>query len=105
MSAASQEARRGVYFWTGLSFYAGEFVQGRQQGFGCLCREGLTHLGYWQAGARRGPGVEWRGAAKRRGEWHGSLQAGPCTREITYDSGDRYVGEVLFERKHGQGVY
>ena len=66
--------------------YAGEFMDGIQDGNGTSQYETSKYVGQWKSGRKSGHGIQTYGPKSAR-------------------AGDKYVGEYKNDKKHGQGTY
>ena len=87
-----------------MNTFEGFFQNDLQEGYGIYVwhKTGACYKGHWQNGKRHGEGTWTYGNSSYIGTWRLGKPEG---RGIQInDAGDRYEGEFLASKKHGNGI-
>lgn len=97
-------------FDDGTKRYEGEWVDGSQDGFGCLYwpQTGDRYQGQFKNGVPNGYGIRIWG----KGKWEGDRYEGDFVENFRtgkgkyyWPKGDMYIGDFVENMEHGKGVY
>jgi len=117
----------GVYYWDSGEYYFGNWVNNNMNGYGMQivpagtiipnCPNCVVFVGNWSSGNRSGQGTCYDAQGKLI--YYGNLRNNKPTerypttgynnymfnKEIKYDNGDKYIGEIKNGKRDGQGIY